>query len=206
VDRRASRPSQARGRSAAIAVPRIAVLHDAAVEAIVRRCYSDVEVRGRDGTRGRGFTNLKRIFGWPDDLRVVVDALAATVGDKAAVASADDGSAPLAALVASKLSVPAVFVRAEAKGYFLSYGDDPATSHARLSGERLADGTPVHVVDDFVHSGVTLAAAVQTLREAGLVVSTASSLLSSPPESIVDVIRAIDVQLTVLAVTTKEKR
>jgi orotate phosphoribosyltransferase len=102
--------------SQAAAGGRITVLHDQAVEAIVRRCYSDVEVPGRDGQLGRGFTNLKRIFGWPADLRLVVDALAATVANARAVASADSGSAPLAALVACATSLPAVFVRTEPKG------------------------------------------------------------------------------------------
>ncbi|MEX2644925.1 MAG: phosphoribosyltransferase family protein [Gaiellaceae bacterium] len=184
------------------ATGRITVLHDRAVEGIVRRCYSDVEVRGRDGQPGRGFTNLKRIFGWPAELRVVIDALAATVGDARAVASADSGSAPLVALIAYKLGLPGVFVRTDPKSYFLSYGGDPATTHPRLSGERLVDDTPVHVIDDFVHSGATLASAVETLREAGLVVQYASSLLSSPPEGIAGVIETIDIQLTVLVLTT----
>jgi hypothetical protein len=43
----------------------IQVVRDARVDDIIRRCYSDIEVRDRDGSRGRGVTNLKRIFGWP---------------------------------------------------------------------------------------------------------------------------------------------
>jgi adenine/guanine phosphoribosyltransferase-like PRPP-binding protein len=110
----------------------VTLLGDKGIAAIVRRCYSDVEVRGRDGEPGRGFTNLKRVFGWPPELRIVVDALVATTGTTRAIASTDSGSAPLAALVAYKLSLPAVFVRREAKDYFLSYGADPATNHPRL--------------------------------------------------------------------------
>lgn len=179
----------------------ITLLHDEAVEAIVRRCYSDVELRGPDGEQGRGFTNLKRIFGWPADLRVVVEAMAATVGDEHSLASADSGSAPLTALVAYKLSRPAVFVRTHSKDHFLSYGGDPATNDPRLSGERLASGTLVHIIDDFVHSGATLTAAVRTLRDGGLIVQTTSSVISSPPESIADAISALDIHLTSLAVT-----
>jgi adenine/guanine phosphoribosyltransferase-like PRPP-binding protein len=177
------------------------LVRDQALTSIVRRCYSNVEVRDRDGHIGRGFTNLKRIFGWPADLRIVVDALATTVGGAGAVASTDTGSAPLAALVAFRVSLPVVLVRSHPKHYFLSYGDDPATNDPRLSGERLASSTLVHVIDDFVHSGATLASAVETLREVGLAVQTGASLLASPPATIRDVIDPLHLQLTVFVTT-----
>ena len=81
------------------------------VTGILRKCYSHVEVSDRDRNRGVGVTNLKRLFGRPDDLRVVVEALGATVGRADALASADTGGAPLAAVVAYQLGLPAVFVR-----------------------------------------------------------------------------------------------
>jgi orotate phosphoribosyltransferase len=137
--------------------PPITVIDDPVIKALVTRCYSDIELRDRAGDVGRGYTNLKRIFGWPNDLAAVVDSLAATVGSNEAVASTDTGSAPLAALVAYKLRLPAVFVRSDAKDYFLSYGGDPATNDPRVSGERLPDGTRAHVIDDFVHSAARLA-------------------------------------------------
>jgi hypothetical protein len=49
-----------------------------AVIRILRRCYSHVEVADREGNRALGVTNLKRVFGRPRELRVLVDALAAT--------------------------------------------------------------------------------------------------------------------------------
>ena len=180
---------------------RISVLQDPLLAAIVRRCYSDVELRDRAGNVGRGYTNLKRIFGWPAELGTVVDALAATIGSAEAVASTDTGSAPLAALVAYKLNLPAVFVRSDSKDYFLSYGGDPKGNDPRLSGERLPEGTPVHVIDDFVHSGATLATAVETLRRVGLTVGTAAALLGSPPETLADAIAEIDVRPTILVTT-----
>jgi orotate phosphoribosyltransferase len=118
---------------------------------------------GRSGARGVGVTNLKRLFGRPRELRLVVEALAATVGDVEAVASSDGGSSPLTAVVAFELALPAVFV-----------GD------AVLSGERLAPGTRVHLIDDLVHSGQSMASAARLLREAGLDVRGASCMLVAP--------------------------
>lgn len=179
-------------------------MRDARVDDIIRRCYSDIEVRDRDGSRGRGVTNLKRIFGWPTDLPVAVDALASTVdGEAHGVASADTGASPLTALVAFRLGLPAVFMRSQPKEHLLSYGGDDATNHPQLSGERLPNGTPIHVIDDLVHSAATLTSAVATLWEAGLVVNTASSLLASPPEALAGAIHALRLHLTALAVTSE---
>jgi adenine/guanine phosphoribosyltransferase-like PRPP-binding protein len=171
---------------------------------ILRRCYSHVEVLDRQGNLGIGVTNLKRVFGRPAELRVLVEAIATTVEQAHAIASVDTGSAPLAAVVAYHLSLPAVFVRATPKEHFLSYGGDPATNHPQLSGERLAPGSTVHLVDDLVHSGATLASAATTLREAGLVVRAASCLLAAPPSgSWPDTIAAAGIeQLSMLAVTS----
>jgi len=130
---------------------------------ILRSCYSHVEVAGRSGARGVGVTNLKRLFGRPRELRLVVEALAATVGDVEAVASSDTGSSPLTAVVAFELALPAVFVRDE-----------------DLSGERLRAGTKVHLIDDLVHSGQSVASAARLLREAGLDVRGASCMLVAP--------------------------
>jgi adenine/guanine phosphoribosyltransferase-like PRPP-binding protein len=150
------------------------------VTAILRKCYSHVEVADRERNRGTGVTNLKRLFGRPDDLRVVVEALAATVGRADALASADTGGAPLAAVVAYQLGLPAVFVREVPKEHLLSYGGDPATNHPRLAGERLRPGSTIHLIDDLVHSGETLGRAARTLREAELEVRLASCLLIAP--------------------------
>jgi adenine/guanine phosphoribosyltransferase-like PRPP-binding protein len=175
------------------------------VTRILAKCYSHVEVADRDRNRGIGVTNLKRLFGRPDELRVVVDALCATVGDADAISSADTGSAPLAAVVAYQLRLPAVFMRETPKEYFLSYGGDPATNHPRLSGERLAPGSTVHLIDDLVHTGVTLATAAKTLREAQLAVTVASCLLVAPahagwPDAVATA--GID-EITALATTTQ---
>jgi adenine/guanine phosphoribosyltransferase-like PRPP-binding protein len=179
----------------------ITVSHNVAVTAIVRRCYSDVEVRNREGKLGRGFTNLKRIFGWPSDLRLVVGALASTAIGADAVASTDTGSGPLAALIGYQLELPVVFVRREPKDHFLSYGGEPARDNPRLSGERLEHGTRVHLLDDFVHSAATLGSAVEALRKEGLIVQTAAAVVGSPPDTITAAIAALDVDLTILVST-----
>ena len=158
---------------------------------ILRRCYSHVEVADRARNRAIGVTNLKRIFGRPDELRVLVDALAAAVGDVGAIASADTGSAPLAAVVAYRLELPSVFVR------------DAPDEH--LAGERIPPGSSVHIIDDLVYTGETLAAAARTVREAQLVVSSASCLLVAPPTTgWPDRVAAAGIgQITALATTTQ---
>ena len=181
----------------------IVVREDPALESIVRRCYCDVEVTDRRGVVGRGYTNLKRIYGSPSEITAVISALASTVGGARAVASSDAGSAPLAALVAYERSLPAVFVRSLPKTYGLSYGAETETNDARIFGDDLAEGTLVHLVDDFVHSGATLAAAVATLRSVGLVVSTGSAILGSPVATIADAIAALEIELTVFATTDR---
>jgi adenine/guanine phosphoribosyltransferase-like PRPP-binding protein len=56
-----------------------------------------------------------------------------------------------------------------------------ATNNTRLAGERLPPGSSVHLIDDLVHSGATLASAARLLREAELDVRFASCLLIAPP-------------------------
>jgi adenine/guanine phosphoribosyltransferase-like PRPP-binding protein len=176
----------------------ILVVEDARFADLVRRCYVDAEVRDRGGTRGRGWTNLKRIYGYPSELRLVVEALAEFGGDAEAVASADEGSAPLAALVASRLALPVVFVSRATKHYGITYGDDPSANAFRLVGERLRTGSLVYLVDDFVHLGETLIDAADALRQAGLTPTSAAALLGSPPASIQAAVDAVGIDLTIL--------
>jgi orotate phosphoribosyltransferase len=130
---------------------------------VLRACYSHVEVAGRDGARGVGVTNLKRVFGRPADLQLLVGALGATIRGVEAIASSDTGSSPLAAVVAFQLGLPAMF-----------------TNPPQLAGERLRPGTTVHLIDDLVHSGRSMASAARLLRAAGLELRGASCLLVAP--------------------------
>jgi adenine/guanine phosphoribosyltransferase-like PRPP-binding protein len=154
------------------------VLNPPAIADIVMRCASDdFELRDREGRTGRGFTNLKRILGRPADFAFVVDHLARTVPTGHAVAACDEGAWALTGAVALRLGASAVLVRRVPKTYFVSYWDDPATGDGRLAGERLPQGTPVHLIDDLVFSGQTLRSALEALKLAGLDGRTASVIL-----------------------------
>jgi adenine/guanine phosphoribosyltransferase-like PRPP-binding protein len=144
---------------------------------IIAQCVSDNEMPDRTRWIARGFTNLKRILGRPRDFEVVVEELAKTVPPGHALAGADEGSWALVGALTSRLGVPAVLVRRTPKTYFVSYGDDPTVGDGRLVGERLAPGTPVHLLDDLVYSGKTLCAAVEALRQVDLVCTSASAIL-----------------------------
>ena len=144
---------------------------------IVAHCVSDNEAPDHSGWIARGFTNLKRILGDAADFGVVVEELAKTVPVGHALAGADEGSWALAGALALRLGIPAVLVRRTPKTYFVSYGDDPTVGDGRLVGERLAPGTPIHLVDELVYSGTTLCAAVDALRRVGLSCTSASAIL-----------------------------
>ena len=144
---------------------------------IVARCVSDNEVPDPSGWIARGSTNLKRILGHPDDFSVVVEELAKTVPVGHALAGADEGSWALVGALALRLGIPVLLVRRTPKTYFVSYGDDPTVGDGRLVGERLAPGTPIHLVDDLVYSGKTLCAAVDALLRVDLSCTSASAIL-----------------------------
>lgn len=165
------------GRGPTIGLMQLGVVGGPVVEDIVLRCVCDTEIPDREGHLGRGFTNLKRLLGYPDDFALVVDELAATVPPRHAVAGCDEGSWALAGALALRLRVPTVLVRRTPKTYFVSYGDDPTAADGRLVGERLPSGTQVHLVDDLVYSGDTLRSAIKVLRSVGLTSTTASAIL-----------------------------
>lgn len=157
---------------------RLRVVSPPGIAGIVLACASDeFEVRDRDGTPGRGFTNLRRLLGRPADFAFVVDQLAATVPAGHAVAAADEGAWALTGAIALRLAAPAVLVRRTPKTYFASYGSDPAAGGGLLAGEKLPPGTGVHLIDDLIFSGQTLAAARRALQRAGLEATAASAIL-----------------------------
>ena len=134
---------------------------------ILRRCYSHVEVADRERNRALGVTNLKRIFGRPDELRVL--------STRSRRRSATSARSP----------PPTPAARRWRRSWRTGSSFRPCSSarcrRSTVAGERIPPGSPVHIIDDLVHSGETLASAARTLREAELVVSSASSLLIAPP-------------------------
>lgn len=162
---------------------KITVGDDARIRHLLARYYSHVEVLDRAGNRGVGVTNLKRIFGHPDELRALGAALAGLVADADALAAADAGAAPLTAALAWHLGTAAVFLRSSPKAHFLSYGGDPQHNHPLVAGERLPPGSSTVIIDDLLHSGDTIVSAAHTLRQVDLVASAASCLVAAPPDS-----------------------
>lgn len=162
---------------------RVSIGTDTTVHGLLASYHSAVEVVNRTGTPGVGVTNLKRMFGQPAELRVLVEALCASLPDAEALAAADSGAAPLTAALAFHMGLPAVYVRSTAKMHFLSYGGETEHNHPLLSGERLSAGTHVVIVDDLLHSGKTIVAAAETLREVGTSVSSTACLLAAPPDA-----------------------
>lgn len=161
---------------------RITIGNDAIARHLLAGYYSHVEVLDRTGNPGMGTTNLKRMFGHPDELRTLVTALTGLIANADALAAADPGAAPLTAALAFQLGTPAVFMRATPKAHFLSYGGEPHLNHPLLAGERLPARSNVAIIDDLLHSGETIASAANTLREVDVVVSAASCLLAAPPD------------------------
>ncbi len=151
----------------------------------VEACWSTALVRDRDGREGRGFLNLKRLLGSPAEFRRIIEELAKTVPPGVAVAAADKGAWALVGALVVELGAPGVLVRPDPKEHFVAYGDDPALADARLAGERLDEGTRVHLIDDVIYSGETLRSAGSVLRSAGLDVREASVIVgASSAESI----------------------
>ena len=157
--------------------------NDQRIQQLIRGYYSHVQALDRAGNLGVGVTNLKRAFGRPDDLKLIVDGLAEIIPAADGLAAADTGAAPLTALVAYTVRLPSVFVRTLPKTHFLSYGGEPETNHPLLSGERLPPGGNVVVIDDLLYSGETMTRAAEVLREVGLVVETAACVLTVPVEN-----------------------
>ena len=150
-----------------------------------------------------GSVNMKRLYGHPADLRVVVRAMAGTVPSSAqAIGAADVGSMPLATALAWTLDLPAVYVR-DAPGSMLSYGDTPAPDGESLIGERLEPETMVHVVDDMITSGETAARALSIYRGAGLVVDEMTAVLGGASEERL-VQLAESLSLTILHVLVRQ--
>ena len=153
------------------------------IDTLLGRYWTASEVPGEAGSPATGLVNVKRLYGHPADFRVVVRAMAGTVPSTAqAIGAADVGSMPLATAVAWTLGLPAVYVRDQPVGSFLSYGDTPALDGEALIGERLEPETIVHVVDDMITSGERVGRALALYRGAGLIVEEVTTVRGGAPE------------------------
>jgi orotate phosphoribosyltransferase len=121
----------------------------------------------RSGRRSSYYLDKYRFETRPDLLRELGARIAALASEHAPsatrLAGPELGAVALAASAALASGLPFLIVRKEAKGY----GTD-----RRLEGD-FAEGEEVCLVEDVVTSGGAAAAAVEALREAGLVCRTA---------------------------------
>ncbi len=100
--------------------PSVVVVRPPAVASAVASCWSTAAVRDREGNEARGFLNLKRLLGKPDQFRFVIEELAKSVPAGVAVAACDKGAWPLVGALVLQLGTPGVLVRPDPKEYFVS--------------------------------------------------------------------------------------
>ena len=102
-------------------------------------------------------------------------ALAATVPQPGTtvIAGGVTAGVPFATLVADRLGLPMVYVRAEAK----SHGTVSRIEGGRVAGER------VHLIEDLISTAGSILAFTEALREAGAEVDGVSVLFSRASES-----------------------
>jgi orotate phosphoribosyltransferase len=121
----------------------------------------------RSGRRSTHYFDKYRFETRPDLLEAIASRVAAVVGehesDAARLAGPELGAVALAAAASLASRLPFVIVRKEAK----DYGTANRIEGAFESGERIC------LVEDVVTSGGAAVAAVEALREAGLVCRTA---------------------------------
>jgi len=140
---------------------------DELVEAIREAAYLEGDFVLRSGRRSSYYLDKYRFETRPDLLgplgRRIAAAVAECEPEAVRIAAPELGAVPLAAAASLAGGLPFVIVRGQAKGY----GTDN-----RIEGPFEA-GELVCLVEDIVTSGGAAIAAVEALRDAGLVVSHA---------------------------------
>jgi orotate phosphoribosyltransferase len=135
--------------------------------ALRQHAYLEGDFLLRSGRRSRYYLDKYRFETRPDLLGPLGEQIASAVAehapDAARLAGPELGAVPLAAAASLVSGLPFLIVRREAKEY--------GTSN-RLEGV-FAEGECVCLVEDVVTSGGAAVAAVEALREAGLVCPTA---------------------------------
>jgi orotate phosphoribosyltransferase len=136
-------------------------------EGLVAAAYLEGDFVLRSGKRSRYYLDKFRFETQPHLLAALGEAIAAAVGEHepeaVRLAAPVLGAVPLAAAASLTGGLPFVIVRDEAKEY--------GTAN-RLEGA-YEEGEVVCLVEDIVTSGGALIAAIEAVRDAGLVVRTA---------------------------------
>lgn len=134
---------------------------------------------------------------------LTIDRLANTTGsDFDLIAGIEARGFVFAAALAAKLTRGLILVRKRNKlpgavigvNYALEYGEDRVEIHA----DAVPRGARILVIDDLIATGGTALAAVQLLRAAGAVVTTAAFVIDLPDLGGADRLRAADVDVTAL--------
>ena len=135
--------------------------------ALKEHAYLEGDFVLRSGRRSRYYLDKYRFETRPDLLRALGVRLAAQIRehepDATVIAGPELGAVALAAAASLESGLPFLIVRKEAKGY----GTDNRLEGAYAPGERVC------LVEDVVTSGGAAVSAVEALRDAGLVCSTA---------------------------------
>lgn len=135
---------------------------------------------------GVNFRDVATLFQDRDGLRLVVDGLAACVGDARVdlVAAVDARGFILGGAVAYKLGLPFSMVRKKGKlphvtvsaDYQLEYGSATLEVHA----DACTPGQRVLIVDDLIATGGTLLAAVSLFRGLGGEIAAVAAVIDLP--------------------------
>ena len=141
------------------------------------------------GKKSRYYIDIKKATTDPKVLGLVADLMAAEMGGEGVqrIAGVALGSVPLAVALSLRTGIPFVMVRKEKK--------DHGTSKL-IEGE-LRPGENVLVVEDVITSAGSALYAVETLRQAGAVVSTVMSVVDRE-EGGKEVLKSVDIQLKAL--------
>ena len=116
------------------------------------------------------YVNCRLILSRPEGRTRAAAALAATVPQPGAtvIAGGVTAGVPFATLVADRLALPMVYVRAEAK----AHGTAGRIEGGSVAGER------VHLIEDLISTAGSILAFAQALRDAGAEVDRVSVLFS----------------------------
>ena len=127
------------------------------------------------GLRAPFYINCRLILSRPRERTRAAEALAATVPQPGAtvIAGGVTAGVPFATLVADRLELPMVYVRAEAKAHGTA---------SRIEGGAVA-GARVHLIEDLISTAGSILAFTQALRDAGAEVGGVSVLFSRASES-----------------------